>query len=66
MSTAEIALNTPRSDTPVDAARHKGLEGLPKHVELNVPNDFNRRFNENEIRIENTFRCGLVILHRSS
>jgi hypothetical protein len=35
MSTAEIALNTPRSDTPVDATSHKGLEGLPKHVELN-------------------------------
>jgi len=34
MSTAEIALNTPRSDTSVDATSHKGLEGLPKHVEL--------------------------------
>jgi hypothetical protein len=46
MSTAEIALNTPRAVTPVDATSHRGLEGLPKEVELNVPNDFNRRFND--------------------
>jgi hypothetical protein len=44
MSTAEKALNTPRADTPVDATSHKRLEGLPGDVELNVPNDFDRRF----------------------